>query len=285
MQLNLYFHSQLGPVCLKGVKAYVLKDMEANLIISKDTQKAWQLHIMRKGDKSYWKVGDSPHNIPGMSGPAPIKTFAIQWIPEKSSTESIPPVIRKLSTKSTRKQWNGVAKHDLTLLPESIATVTAVSRGLTPGKSIYLEAIPLKRGSDSFISAPHGIVNLDSDCCFKIKITNMMKCRIHLHSGELLGHLFRTESALRTAKELSIPELLRFTNRVTQLATLILSLDAMSETSSDKPATAENEEAQPHNMEHLGWGPKMMDPGLDQIYPSEKLREVIDVDPALEPDQ
>jgi hypothetical protein len=67
-------------VCLKGVEAYVIKDMEANLIISEDTQKAWQLHIMRKGDKSYWKVGDSLHNIPGMPGPAPIETFAIRWI-------------------------------------------------------------------------------------------------------------------------------------------------------------------------------------------------------------
>jgi hypothetical protein len=140
-----------------------------------------------------------------------------------------------------------------------------------PGKSMYLEVIPLKHGSDCFISAPHGIVNLDSDCCFKIKIANTTKHHIRLRSRELLGHLFRTEGTPRTTEELSKPELLQFTNCVTQLATLIPSLDTMSETSSDKPAMAENKEAQPHDMEHLGVGPKTMDPGLDQIYPSEKL--------------
>jgi hypothetical protein len=33
------------------------------------------------------------------------------------------------------------------------------------------------------------------------------------------------------------------------------------------------------------WGPKTADPGPDQVYPSDKLKEVIDVDPALEPTQ
>jgi hypothetical protein len=45
-KLDLYFRSQLGPVCLKGVEAYVVKDMEANLIIGEDTQLAWQLHTI-----------------------------------------------------------------------------------------------------------------------------------------------------------------------------------------------------------------------------------------------
>jgi hypothetical protein len=46
VRLNLYFRSQLGPVCLKGVEAYVVKDMQANLIIGEDTQCAWQLHTI-----------------------------------------------------------------------------------------------------------------------------------------------------------------------------------------------------------------------------------------------
>jgi hypothetical protein len=46
VRLNLYFRSQLGPVCLKGIEAYVVKDMQANLIIGEDTQCAWQLHTI-----------------------------------------------------------------------------------------------------------------------------------------------------------------------------------------------------------------------------------------------
>ena len=41
MRIDLYFRSQLGPVHLKGVKAYVVKDMKVNLLIGKDTQLAW----------------------------------------------------------------------------------------------------------------------------------------------------------------------------------------------------------------------------------------------------
>ena len=44
-------------------------------------------------------------------------------------------------------------------------------------------------------------------------------------------------------------------------------------------------EDQPQDPEHLGWGPKTADPGPDQVYPSDKLKEVIDIDPALEPAQ
>jgi hypothetical protein len=60
IRLNLYFHSQLGPVCLKGVEVYVIKGMEANMIIGKDTQLAWQLHTIQT-EPVHWKVGDSMH--------------------------------------------------------------------------------------------------------------------------------------------------------------------------------------------------------------------------------
>ena len=46
VKLDLYFRSQLGPVRLKGVKAYVVKGMDMNLLIGKDTQLAWQLHTI-----------------------------------------------------------------------------------------------------------------------------------------------------------------------------------------------------------------------------------------------
>jgi hypothetical protein len=59
VRLNLYFCSQLEPVCLKGVEAYVVKDMKANMLIGEDTQQAWQLHIIQKETNKYWKLGDS----------------------------------------------------------------------------------------------------------------------------------------------------------------------------------------------------------------------------------
>ena len=73
MRLDLYFRSQLGPVRLKGVKAYVVKDMEANMLIGKDTQMAWQLHMMHPEGTQCWKVGDLPHCIPGIQEPCPLR--------------------------------------------------------------------------------------------------------------------------------------------------------------------------------------------------------------------
>jgi hypothetical protein len=79
VRLNLYFRSQLGPVCLKGVEAYMVKDMEANMLIGEDMQRAWQLHIIRKEMNNYWKVGDLVHLIPAVPGPTPTETFSAQW--------------------------------------------------------------------------------------------------------------------------------------------------------------------------------------------------------------
>ena len=62
VRLNLYFRSQFGPVCLKGVEAYVVKDMKANMIIGEDTQLAWQLDTIRKNGIRSWQVGDSAHS-------------------------------------------------------------------------------------------------------------------------------------------------------------------------------------------------------------------------------
>lgn len=42
------------------------------------------------------------------------------------------------------------------------------------------------------------------------------------------------------------------------------------------------EEAQLQNQEESNWGPKTSDPRPDQIYPSDRLRETINVDPELE---
>jgi hypothetical protein len=44
VKLDLHLTSQLGPVLLTGVEAYVVDGMRSELLIGEDTQRAWQLH-------------------------------------------------------------------------------------------------------------------------------------------------------------------------------------------------------------------------------------------------
>ena len=171
VRLNLYFRSQFGPVCLKGVEAYVVKGMQANMIIGEDTQVPWQLHTRCLGGKRYWQVGDSAHHIPAIEGPAPCEAFTVKWSKEKTDP---PPCTKKRMTKA-RTEWSTIAKQDFWLKPESIANVTVISRGAPQGETMYLEAVPLRCGGDSFISAPHGLVDLSEDGLFQIKIANTTK--------------------------------------------------------------------------------------------------------------
>ena len=89
---------------------------------------------------------------------------------------------------------------------------------------------------------------------------------------------------LKSAKELSEEERITFLSRATQLAMLVPNLDRVREVPAEKEPTHETY-SDPEGTEHLGWGPKTTDPGPDQVYPSAELREIIDVDPELEPAQ
>lgn len=111
----------------------------------------------------------------------------------------------------------------------------------------------------------------------------------------MLGHLFRADEALKTKADLTELEMNAFITRVTNLATLISMLNTRFNTvTATQTLSYENlkeigplaaEGVEPTDTEHLGRGPKTADPGPDQIYPSAKLREVIDVDLSLEPTQ
>ncbi len=294
VKLDLYFRSQLGPVCFKGVEAYVVKDMEANLIVGEDTQLAWQLHTIREDGRRHWKVGSSLHCIPAIPGPTPTETFTASWVP---AAPDVPPIRTRVKkfVEGKRTQWNASALQQLTILPEAIATITAIAKGAPEKTALYLEGISLKRGSDAFIQVPNSLVDLDADYSFQVKIANTTKGKIIVRQGELLGHLFKADEALETAAALTEPEMNAFVTRVANLATLISKLNTRFDTATamqvsshsnpqvTKPLAAEG--AEPTDTEHLGRGPKTADPGPDQIYPSAKLREVIDVDPSLEATQ
>jgi hypothetical protein len=188
------------------------------------------------------------------------------------------------AVKSLKEKWNAVAKYDLMLNPKSIATVTVVTRGAPHEGTMYLEAIPLMRGSDSFISAPHGIVELESDSSFQVQVANTTGRRIRIRAGELVGHLFKAVNMLKSANKLSETELRKFTSHTVQLATLIPSLDTMNSIAPQDPSSL-SQEVEPIDTEHLGWGLKTTEPGPDQIYPSKRLHEFINVDPSLTPMQ
>lgn len=77
-----------------------------------------------------------------------------------------------------------------------------------------------------------------------------------------------------------------FATQAAQLASLVPLLDT-------KPLTSEVNDIGPHaaeglqsqDLEEYNWGPKTLDPGPDQIYPSSQLRETINVDAELDPAQ
>ena len=102
------------------------------------------------------------------------------------------------------------------------------------------------------------------------------------------------EEVLKTAMDFTEQELEAFLIRAATLTTLIPKLNTHYEavttthvqpTKESNKASSLEQEVEPADNEHLGWGPKTADPGPDRIYPSAKLREVIDVDPLLEATQ
>ena len=172
VKLDLYFQSQLGPVWPKGIEAYVVKGMDTNLLISKDMQLAWQLHMIRPKGKQHWKVGDSPHCIPEVQGSVPREAFTTSWAPTLTPATTIKPQLTTTSSsKKKHSQWNAIAKQQLMILPESIATITAVSQGAPSKDAMYLEGISLKWGSNSFVQVPNRLVDLhvDTSDCFQVK--------------------------------------------------------------------------------------------------------------------
>ena len=275
VQLKLYFRSQFRPICLKGVEAYVVRNMMANLLIGEDMQLAWQLNTIRNNGKRFWQVGTSAHQIPTIAGSIPKEIFSIQRNPSNFVRKQ---QIRKRVAKTCSK-WSVIAKQDMWLPPESIVTVPITSTGAPTNESMFMEATSLDRGGDSFISTPHGLVILDGTNSSLVKMANTTNKTVLLRSGELIGRISQAEDSLKKTNQASKAELDLFTTKAAQLAALVPILNAM-------PLTPEvndirlrvAEKAQSSENEETNWGPKTTDLGPDQIYPSDKLQETIDVD-------
>ena len=108
-------------------------------------------------------------------------------------------------------------------------------------------------------------------------------------AGELLGHLYKACDPLKAVADVTPLEIKTFEAKAPCLANLANKLDPQNLLSETIPQASEStsshvltlEFIDPDTMEtqHLGWGPKTSDPGLDQIYCSDQLQEIIDVDP------
>ena len=94
----------------------------------------------------------------------------------------------------------------------------------------------------------------------------------------MLGYLSNAKDSL----ELSEAEQALFHNQASLLTVLVPNLDARHE---KNPFTLETPGTVSEDSESAGWGPKTTEPAPDQIYSSDKLREVIDVDATLSSDQ
>ena len=272
--LKLYFCSQFGPVCLKGVEAYIVKNMTTNLLIGEDTQLAWQLNSIQNNGKRFWQVGTSVHQIPSFMGPTPKESFSVQWNPSKFD-------LKQWSKKRVTKncsEWSAIAKQDVWLHPESITTVPITSIGAPTKENMSLEATSLDRGGDSFISAPHGLVILDETNSSLVKMANTTNRTVLLWSGELIGQISWAEDSLKKINQASRAELDLFATWAAQLAALVPILNAMPSTPEVNDVGLHvAEETRTSEHEETNRGPKTTNPGPDQIYPSDKLWETINV--------
>jgi hypothetical protein len=71
--------------------------------------------------------------------------------------------------------------------------------------------------------------------------------------------------------ELATLDLDQFRAKASQLTTLIPRLDALGKPSEKQSAPETEVEVNLPDMEHLGRGPKIMDPSPEHIYPSSQL--------------
>ena len=270
VRLDLWFRSQLGPVRLKGVEAYVVKGMKANLLIGEDTQSKWRLQTLRSAEGTCWQVGDSQHRIPSIAGTVVAESFAAGWAAGvKAATNSTPmPVVRSLTDHAkanvTSRTVLARIKEDSWIDAESYAAVRCVVRGRASHSTWYLQARTLRLFNDMLVQAPDGLVKLGDDGTFLVYVTNTAKRRVKLRSGEVIGDLCDPLKELVLRDAVDEEKRRSFEAKVAIVEGLRQVHDSATEV----------------EFEHFG-GPKTAQPSTEPVYPSERLRELISVDPEL----
>jgi hypothetical protein len=203
--LDLWFRSQIGLVRLKGVEAYVVKGMKANLLIGEDTQSKWQFQTLRTNEGTCWQVGNSPHKIPSVTGAVTAESFAAEWAPEIENVPrkaTLPASTRNARAEAKRRVVVARVQNETWINPESYAAVRCVARGKVPNSTWYLSARTLRLYSDALTKVPDGLVKLDEDETFTIYVTNTAKRRVRLRAGEVVGDLRDPKTELTSRDEI-----------------------------------------------------------------------------------
>ena len=84
--------------------------------------------------------------------------------------------------------------------------VRASMKGANKNETMYFDAIPLNHGPNAFVSTSSGIVELDNEGCFLVKIANVAKHHVSIRIGELLGHISVAKDSLQMPMDLSEKE-------------------------------------------------------------------------------
>jgi hypothetical protein len=121
------------------------------------------------------------------------------------------------------------------------------------------------------IQAPDGIVALDCEATFYVKVANTSNKRVRICAGEIIGKLLDAQEHLSREDDLDIKQKRALDLKVQAVTALLKQNSKLPE--------KELEETE------FFRGPKTAQPGPDKIYPSKDLWEIIDVDPALPEEQ
>jgi hypothetical protein len=128
-------------------------------------------------------VGESPHKIAAIDGEIPREQFSAslaQETPPSDQVKKETPPSGVGPDKRTKKLKLAVVREDMWIEPESFTGILCAARGHPPGTSWYLKAHALTRKTDALIKAPDGIIRLDQDAQFLIKVANTSSQRVRV---------------------------------------------------------------------------------------------------------
>ena len=128
--------------------------------------------------------------------------------------------------------------------------ITAISQNAPKEEGLFLKGIALKRGSDAFTQVPDGIIVINDDSGFQVKIANTTNRSLVIRTGELIGCLRRAQDTLKAHEQMMPHERDEFATRTACLATVVPSLDTWT-----RPPPSDlmhSREDQPQDPEHLG---------------------------------
>jgi hypothetical protein len=290
--LTIYFCSQLGPMLLQGVKAYVVEGMNANLLIGEDTHCAWQLHTMRPEHNAYWQVGNSKHCIPANCTSRDEEAFTASWLiedgvpndphlaMESEKVKSLDPLVKPHPGKGKI-----FAQEDICIPTGHVAWVQVKGDFDHRNGLELIEKCILWRSSHSFLTMVDCLVDTSEEVT--LLVVNPSSMPKMLHWGEVLGFMIDPSECLKKRLEVNPEVQTQFEWKASFICTLVegsLGKQDLNHTSTgDLPRS--NGEVHEEAMETVGSGLKIAKPSYANNLRSQDLEKLIDMDPSLAVEQ